>query len=100
MNNNVHIAGNGVVLLELPAAIGETVWIVSAQKKRVYVNRIAEYVIRGNRPAKNSVKLSYIDRDGVLRESWWDMSAFGKTLFTDRDEAFRRMEENWNDDVV
>lgn len=95
MEKGYHVAEDGVILLELPAAIGETVWIVSGQKPRVYVNRIAEYVIRGNRPGKNNVKLSYVDRNGILRESWWDMSSFGKTIFTRRDDAFRKMEEIW-----
>lgn len=89
-------AKNKVILVELPAAVGESVWIVSAQKRRVYVNTIAEYVIRGDRPGKNSVKIFYVDKDGMPHESWWDMTAFGRTLFTDPDDAFRRMEEVWD----
>lgn len=100
MDKGYHITADGVILVELPAAVGEQVWIVSGQKKRIYTNRIAEYVIRGNRPGKNSVKLSFTDKNGFLRESWWDMSAFGKTIFTDRNEALKQMEEMWNDDVV
>lgn len=93
---NSHDAGSGVILVELPAAVGEEVYIVSGQKRRVYTNRVAEYVIRGSNPGKNSVKLFYKDKDGFLRETWWDMGAFGKTLFADREEAYRKMEELWD----
>ena len=86
MELNVHNAGDGVVLVELPAMVGAP----------VYTNYIAEYVIRGDKPGKNSVKLVYSDADGLLKSSWWDMTAFGKKLFTDRDEAFRKMEEVWD----
>lgn len=96
MELNVHKAGDGVVLAELPAMVGAPVYIVSAQKRRVYTNYIAEYVIRGDKPSKNSVKLVYSDADGLPKFSWWDMTAFGKTLFTDRDEAFQKMEEVWD----
>ena len=96
MELNVHNAGDGVVLVELPAMIGSPVYMVSGQKRWVYTNYVAEYVIRGNNPGRNSVKLVYTDAEGLPHFSWWDLTAFGKTLFTGRDDAFRRMEEVWD----
>lgn len=99
-NNGTIYRPDGTVLLELPAAVGEQVYVVSGQKRRVYVNRIAEYVICSRLAKNNKVKLVYSDRDGSTHETWWHMNAFGKMLFNDRDEAYKKMEELWNDDVV
>lgn len=95
----IHNIADGMILVELPAMIGAPVYVVSGQKRRVYTNRIAEYAIRGNSRSKNRVKLISTDKEGMVKEAWWGLNAFGKTLFTDRDEAIRRMEELW-DDVV
>ena len=84
-----------MIFAELPAAVGEPVYVVSGQKRRVYTNWIEEYTIRGMSPAKNRVKLMFKDKDGYPRYSWWDMTAFGKTLFVDQEEAYKRMEELW-----
>ncbi len=97
--STIHNIADGMILVKLPAAIGAPVYVVSGQKRWVYTNWIAEYAIRGNSRSKNSVKLIRTDKDGVVHESWWGLNAFGKTLFTDQDEAFRKMEELW-DDVV
>lgn len=95
----IHNIADGKILVELPVMIGDSVYVVSGQKRRVYTNRVAEYAIRGNSGSKNSVKLISTDKNGMVKEAWWGLNAFGKTLFTDRDDAIRRMEELW-DDVV
>lgn len=94
--NSMVYRADGAVLMELPAAVWDQVYVVSARKRKVYVNRVAEYMICSRLTKNNMVKVVYEDPNGIERETWWHLSAFGRILFTDRDEAYRKMEELWD----
>lgn len=76
-----------------PAKVGDTVYLIT-RAGFVRENTVDGYIISGGRPHDNRVRLTYFDRDGVKQTHYRNMSLFGKTVFTNRSEAERAVNED------